>query len=173
MTQCAGTSSLTVRREDYQGQGRTGTRRVSKIPTFQRNMRSTPGPIMYSVEGMTSMPDGRSQQDIRSQVETVRPCKCGIAKSSKPVTNASILHVDSMLPNENAYTNSVLINVAVTCRHLALELLGVLVPELRSLGVQRRVTERCQVSQQVCIPLRGQASPSQPESSRARYPVTT
>lgn len=35
---------------------------------------------MYSVEGMTSMPDGRSQQDIRPQVQTVRPCKCGIAK---------------------------------------------------------------------------------------------
>lgn len=57
------------------------------------------------------------------------------------MTNASILHVDSMLPNENAYTNSVVVNVAVTCRHLTLELLGVLVPELRGLGIQRRVTE--------------------------------
>lgn len=54
-----------------------------------------------------------------------------------------------MLPNENAYTNSFVVNVTVTCRHLALELLGVLVPELRSLCVQRRVTGRS--SQQACL----------------------
>lgn len=126
---------------------------------------------MYSVEGVAFMPDGRSQQDIRPQVQTVRPCKCGIAKSSKPVTNASILHVDSMLPNENAYTNSVVVNVAVTCRHLALELLGVLIPELRGLSIQRRVTERYKISQQFSNPLRGRTSPGQP-SQATQAPCT-
>lgn len=59
-----------------------GTRRVSKIPNASRGHAKeyTQAKCMYSVEGMTFMPDGRSQQDIRPQVQTVRPCKCGIAK---------------------------------------------------------------------------------------------
>lgn len=144
-----------------------GTRRVSKIPTLQgHTSRSTfqaNACIPWKKWPLT--PDGRSQRDMRPKYRLFRPCKCGIAKSSNPVTNASILHVDSMLPNENAYTNSVVVNVAVACRHLALELLGVLVPQLRGLSVQRRFAKRHKVSQQFSNRLRDRAPPPRPARS--------
>ena len=62
---------------------------------------------MYSVEGVASCLMAEANKIYGLKYKLSDPVNAVSPKSSNPVTNASILHVDSMLPNENAYTSSV------------------------------------------------------------------